>query len=207
MAKTLRDYSPRTQLIIFGLLCLLALGAAWQVLLAPAQADNTARRAKLSGLESDLSRARMVAARLPAAQREVHQLETQLRETEAVIPEEKDPQDVLRSLHDVASDSLLDIASFKPKNIVTRTQYSEWPIELGFEGSYHDLGRFFDRIASMPRLMSVADLQIKTKTRPNARGSVSATCIATTFVFQKDLAAIPTTTSAAAAPAPAGGHR
>ncbi len=38
----------------------------------------------------------------------------------------------------------------------------------------------------MSRLMSVYDLQIKTQTKPNGRGSVTATCIATTFVFQKD---------------------
>ena len=33
-------------------------------------------------------------------------------------------------------------------------------------------------------------LQIKTKTKPNGRGTVTAYCVATTFVFQKDLAAI-----------------
>jgi type IV pilus assembly protein PilO len=191
MAKSLHELSPRTQLIVFGLMAALAVGAAWQVLLGPAQADLVSRRAKLATLEGDLARAQGVAARLPAAQREVRTLEASLRETQAVIPEEKDPQDVLRNLHEMASDSLLDIASFKPKGVVTKTQYTEWPIELGFEGSYHDLGRFFDRIAAMPRLMSVADLQIKTKTRPNGRGSVTASCVATTFVFQKDLAAIP----------------
>jgi len=190
MAKSLHELSPRTQLIVFGLMSALALGAAWQVLLGPTQAEIATRRAKLATLEGDLARAQGVAARLPAAQREVRMLEASLRETQAVIPEEKDPQDVLRNLHEMASDSLLDIASFKPKVVVTKTQYTEWPIELGFEGSYHDLGRFFDRIAAMPRLMSVADLQIKTKTRPNGRGSVSASCVATTFVFQKDLAAI-----------------
>ena len=98
-------------------------------------------------------------------------LEVSLRETTAVIPEEKDPQDVLRNLHELASESSLDIASFTPKAIVAKTQYSEWPIELGLEGSYHDLGRFFDRIASMSRLMSVSDLKIKTKTKPNGRGT------------------------------------
>jgi type IV pilus assembly protein PilO len=191
MAKSLHELSPRTQLIVFGLMSALALGAAWQVLLGPTQAEVASRRAKLATLDGDLARAQGVAARLPAAQREVRTLEASLRETQAVIPEEKDPQDVLRNLHEMASDSLLDIASFKPKGVVTKTQYTEWPIELGFEGSYHDLGRFFDRIAAMPRLMSVADLQIKTKTRPNSRGSVTAYCVATTFVFQKDLAAIP----------------
>ena len=191
MAKSFRDLAPRTQLIVIGLVCALAIGAAWQVLLGPEQAELASRRAKLSTIEGDLARAQGVAARLPAAQREVKALEASLRETQSVIPEEKDPQDVLRNLHELASESLLDISSFKPKGAVTKTQYTEWPIELGFEGSYHDLGRFFDRIAAMPRLMSVSDLQIKTKTRPSARGSVSATCVATTFVFQKDLAAIP----------------
>lgn len=191
MAKSLHELSPRTQLIVFGLMSVLALGAAWQVLLGPTQAEIASRRAKLATLEGDLARAQGVAARLPAAQREVRTLEASLRETQAVIPEEKDPQDVLRNLHEMASDSLLDISSFKPKGVVTKTQYTEWPIELGFEGSYHDLGRFFDRIAAMPRLMSVADLQIKTKARPNGRGSITAYCVATTFVFQKDLAAIP----------------
>ena len=191
MAKSLHELSPRTQLIVFGLMSVLALGAAWQVLLGPTQAEIASRRAKLATLEGDLARAQGVAARLPAAQRAVRTLEASLRETQAVIPEEKDPQDVLRNLHEMASDSLLDISSFKPKGVVTKTQYTEWPIELGFEGSYHDLGRFFDRIAAMPRLMSVADLQIKTKARPNGRGSITAYCVATTFVFQKDLAAIP----------------
>jgi type IV pilus assembly protein PilO len=133
-------------------------------------------------------RARAVAARLALAEREVRQLEASLRATEAVIPEEKDPQDVLRSLHELASESLIEIASFKDKPIVAKAQYTEWPIELGLEGSYHDLGRFFDRIASTPRLISVSDLQIKTKTRPNGRGTVTASCVATTFVFQKEMA-------------------
>jgi hypothetical protein len=38
--------------------------------------------------------------------------------------------------------------------------------------------------------MSVADLQIKTKAKATNRGTISASCVATTFVFQKDLADI-----------------
>jgi type IV pilus assembly protein PilO len=190
MAKSFNDFSPRTQLIVFALLSALMVGAAWQMVLGPAQAAITARRAELAALEADLTRAQGVAARLPQAQREVRALEASLRETEAVIPDEKDPQDVLRNLHEMASESLLDIASFKPKAAVAKTQYTEWPIELGFEGSYHDLGRFFDRISAMQRLMSVSDLQIKTKTKANGRGTITASCIATTFVFQKTMAAV-----------------
>ena len=191
MAKSFHEMSTRTQLIVFGLLSLLTVGAGWQVLIAPEQGELASRKARLGTLETDVVRAQGVANRLPAAQREVRALEGALRETAAVLPAEKDPQDVLRNLHEMASDSLLDIASFKPKAIVAKAQYTEWPIELGLEGSYHDLGRFFDRIATMARLMSVSDLLIKTRVKPNGRGTVTATCVATTFVFQKDTLVLP----------------
>ena len=186
MAKSFHELSPRAQTIVFVLLAALTAGATWQVVLSPQRATIATFGQQLETLETELVRAQGVAARLPQAQREVKELEASLRETTAVIPEEKDPQDVLRNLHQLASESLLDIASFKPKNVVTKTQYTEWPIELGLEGSYHDLGRFFDRIATMPRLMSVSDLTIKTKARPNGRGSISVSCVATTFVFEKE---------------------
>ena len=186
MAKSLHELSPRAQLIVFAVLCVFGLGAAWQVLIGPMFTEIDGIEVRLAQVEGEVQRARLVAMKLPAAQRQVAELEQALQEMQAVIPEEKDPQDVLRHLHELASESMVEIATFKPRAIVAKAQYTEWPIELGLEGSYHDLGRFFDRIASVPRLMSVVDLQIRTKTRPNARGSISASCVATTYVFQKD---------------------
>ena len=187
MARSFNELSPRAQVLVFALLSLLAAVAVRQALLGPTDVQIAQRQTRLETLEADVLKAQSVAARLPAAEREVRSLEAQLRETEAVLPEEKDPQDVLRNLHEMASESLLDIASFKPQAAVPRAQYTEWPIELGVEGGYHDLGRFFDRIASMPRLMSVSDLEIRTQSRPNGRGTVVATCVATTFVFDKTM--------------------
>jgi Tfp pilus assembly protein PilO len=186
MAKSFHELSQKTQLIIFGLMCVVALAGAWQVTIGPAAADLEVRRTHLAKLEAEIVRVQAIADKLPALQREVKALEVSLRETTAAIPEERDPQDVYRHLHELASDSSLDIASFKPSPIVDRAQYSEWPIQLGFEGNYHDLGRFFDRLAAMARLISVTDLDIKTRVKPNGRGTVTATCIATTFVFRQE---------------------
>ena len=191
MAKSFTDLSQRTQLIIFGLLCLLACAGAWQVSIGPGTTELETRRAHLAKLESEITRVQAIADKLPQLQREVKALQVALRETTAAIPEEKDPQDVLRSLHELASESQLDLASFKPNTIISKAQYSEWPIQVGFEGGFHDVGRFFDRLAGMARLISVTDLNIKTKIKPNGRGTVTATCRATTFVFRQDVAAAP----------------
>ena len=186
MAKSFHEFSPKAQLIVFVLLSAMTVVGAWQMLLSPMMAELETRRTYQQLVESNLASARAVADRLPQVEREVRELELALHQTTAVIPDEKDPQDVLRHLHELASVSMLNLASFSPKPIVSKPQYSEWPIEIGFEGNFHDLGMFFGRIATMSRLMSVSDLKIQTRQRQNGRGTVSVSCLATTFVFKKD---------------------
>lgn len=187
MAKSFHELSPRAQLIIFGLLCALTVAGAWQVLIGPARAELETQRARMTKVESEVARVQAITNKLPQYQREVRALEVALRETMAVIPDDRDPQDVLRNLHELASESTLDLATFTPRPVVAKTQYSEWPLQLGIEGTYHDLGRFFARLAAMARLMSVSDMTIKVLSRPNAKGTIAVSCLATTFVFKKDV--------------------
>jgi type IV pilus assembly protein PilO len=187
MAKSFHQLSPKSQGVVFGLLCVVTVGAGWQVLVGPEREVLATQQSHLGELQQQLTAAQAVAKRLSTFEKEVAAMEQTLRETTAVLPDEKDPQDVLRNLHDLASDSSLDIATFTPKAIASKAQYSEWPIELGLEGSFHDLGRFFDRVATTSRLMSVSELHIKTKSRPDAKGTISASCVTTTFVFKKDV--------------------
>ncbi|MBP6716597.1 MAG: type 4a pilus biogenesis protein PilO [Acidobacteria bacterium] len=186
MAKSFHELSSRTQIAIFALLSLTTIGAAWQVLIGPERTELATRRARLSALQSDVARAAATAKRLPQLEQEIATLERSLVATTAVLPDEKDAQDVLRQLHALASESELSLTSFTPKAVTEKSQYSEWPIELGLDGGYHDLGRFFDRIASLPLLVSVSNLHLKAHAQPGGTGSLTASCTATTFVFRRD---------------------
>ena len=205
MARSFNDLSPKSQFAVFSLLSVMLVAAASQLMIGPRRADLANREARLVLLQGEVARARATAARLPMAQKDVKALEISLLQTTAILPDEKDPQDVLRNLHELASEAALNISSFTPKTIVTKTQYSEWPIELGLEGGYHELGRFFDRVASMSRLMSVADLHIKVHAKPTQKNTITASCVATTFVFKKDIAPGPPPSMTARVMPPAGG--
>jgi type IV pilus assembly protein PilO len=197
MAKSFHELSTKTQIAVFALLSALTAGAAWQVLIGPMRSELATRRARLANVQSDVARASSTALRLPALRKDIADLERQLVASTAVLPDEKDAQDVLRQLHELASDSSLSIGSFTPKTVADKPQYSEWPIELGLNGGYHDLGRFFERVANLPLLISVSNLHLKAKEgQSKDPGSLVASCTATTFVFRKD---------ATLAPAPAKG--
>lgn len=183
MAKSFHQYSPRAQAIVCAALSIGVMAAAWRVLIEPERAEVKVRRARLATVNAEVAKATLVAQRLPAVQKEIAALEAALLQTTAILSDEKDVQVVLAGLYGLASESNLGMSSFIPKPIAEREQYTEWPIEVGLEGGYHDLARFFDRVASDPRLISVSNLQFRINSQQTRRGLVQATCMATTFVF------------------------
>ena len=57
---------------------------------------------------------------------------------------------------------------------------------LEFDGTYHDLGLFFDRVSKVPRIINISDIGIHAqdpKTQAEQGKTVSASVIATAFVL------------------------
>ena len=100
-----------------------------------------------------------------------------------MLPEEKDAADLLRRMQTVATQSSLTIKSFKPAPVVTKQLHAEWPITLELDGTYHNLATFFDRVGKFTRIVNVSDLDVKGKDKPAPNSTITATCVATTFVL------------------------
>jgi Tfp pilus assembly protein PilO len=159
MARSFHELSSRSQTIIFVLLCGLTVVGSWQILIGPEQSQLASEQARLAAVQGEVALAQATASIAVTSV-----VQSNSSDIDPVVGSRLlDEADLVIDLctpHAVASESAVNIASWTPKAIVTRPS-SEWPISLGLESSYHDLGQFFDRIASMPRLMSVSDLQIK----------------------------------------------
>ncbi len=103
-----------------------------------------------------------------------------------MLPEEKDVADILRRLHGLAIQSSLSIQRFTPQPPVQKTMYAEVPFKLQAEGTYHNLGAFFDRISKFPRIINISSISIKAKPQPGPNATIVAECVATTFVLLGD---------------------
>lgn len=160
-----------------------------------AQVDRT--HAERRKIETGIARARVEERRLPEFRARVAELNTRLGALRNVLPEQKDVGDLLRRIQTLATQSSLTIRGFKPQAVAMRQQHAEWPISLSLEGTYHDLGAFFDKVSRMPRIINISGIQIKTHgTREEASAAtVDAQCTVTTFVLME------------APPPPAGGRR
>src|SRR5207247_7707703 len=110
-------------------------------------------------------------------------LENRLSSLQAVLLEEKDAADLLNRMQTVAAQSNLTIKSFKPGATITKQLHAEWPINLELDGTYHNLAMFFDRVGKFTRIVNISGLEVKGKDKPDANSTITASCVATTFVL------------------------
>jgi type IV pilus assembly protein PilO len=180
------------QVGVFVAVSAVALGAYFYFYDAPMRAQVAAKETQLASLQADITRGRALAARLPEFRAQVADLEARLDSLKAVLPEQKDVGDLLRRLQTLATLSNLEIRGFKPQPIAQKQMHAEWPIALELDGTYHDLGLFFDKVSKVPRIINVSGVVIKGKndrgarTQPAQQGrTISANCLATTFVLSE----------------------
>jgi type IV pilus assembly protein PilO len=167
----------------FLLLAIAGCGAFWWYIESPARAEIATRQAQLTALKADITKGQSTARKLPEFRNQVAELETRLASLKAVLPEEKDAADLLTRMQTVAAQSNLTIKSFKPGATVTKQLHAEWPITLELDGTYHNLAIFFDRVGKFTRIVNVSGLNVKGKERPTPTSTITASCVATTFVL------------------------
>jgi type IV pilus assembly protein PilO len=173
------------QIGAFVVVCAGATFGFWHFYVSDMSADVNLRQTRLTSLRADIARGVAAARRLPEFEAQVVQLEHRLENLKQVLPEEKDVADILRRIQGLATQSNLSILRFTPQAPVQQALYAEIPYRLQAEGTYHNLGLFFDRISKFPRIISVSEISIRAKTPPEPNATITAECVATTFVLQE----------------------
>ena len=201
MALALNKLPWKVQVGIFLAVAVAALGGFYWYYVQGAQDAIATQQKKLDGMLADAAKANATARQLKGFQSQVVELSARLDNLRAVLPEEKDVGDLLRRLQTLATQSNLTIRGFKPAPIVQKQTHAEWPIQLELDGTYHNLGLFFDRVSKFPRIINVASVKIKAKDKPQPGSTITASCTATTYVLVEAPAPKTAAKKPAAAPA------
>jgi type IV pilus assembly protein PilO len=183
MELTLTKLPWYAQVGAFVALAVGACGAFYYYIEMPARADMEARQSQLVALKADISKGLTTARKLPEFQAQVTDLEGRLANLKAILPEEKDAADLLNRMQTVAAQSNMIIKGFKPSPTVTKQLHAEWPITLDLEGTYHNLALFFDRVGKFTRIVNISGLDVKGRDRGDSASTITASCVATTFVL------------------------
>lgn len=134
-------------------------------------------------LQRKLSEVRSIAANLTSFREEIAELEVELSEVIRQLPNKKELEVLLTDLSNLGKKSGVEIKSFRRKGEVMHDFYAEVPIDLELEGEFHNVARFFDLMAKLPRIVNMGALNIGVEKENEAGTRLRVAGTATAFRF------------------------
>ncbi len=163
---------------------LAAIGAGYYFLsYQGAMSEVASTRAQAQELQRKLNKVRAVANNLSEFEQEVADLERELEKALKQLPNRKQFEDLLRDISTVGKKVGVQIKSIEREPETMHDFYAEVPFKLELEGEYHDVARFFDRVARLPRIVNVGALKVLVGTENSSQTILRIEGTASTFRF------------------------
>jgi type IV pilus assembly protein PilO len=177
------------QVLLVAAVCGGLLGLFWYEVLSGMQADVDAKKVKEGELRQVVAKSEAQSRELERIKKDALELQAKLDMLKAVLPLDKETDQIFRAVQLHAAASGLDVSRVSPKPTIDHEIYTEYPIDLDVTGTYHNVGAFLDRIRQMPRIVNINSLRLASRASEGeaaSRASVGATYTATTFVYKDE---------------------
>jgi type IV pilus assembly protein PilO len=134
-------------------------------------------------LQRKLSEVRLVAGNIAAFETEIEGLSLKLKKALRQLPNEKQLEVLLTDISNLGKTAGIEITSFQRKEEVLHDFYAEVPIAIQINGEYHDIGKFFELLSQLKRIVNMGSLKIVVSKESLESTRLRVTGVATTFRF------------------------
>lgn len=150
------------------------------------EADKTEKEAIT--IETENRKLEVVRVQLNDYKKAIDQMLQDLRSYRERIPEEVRISATLGDLQSQARQDLTVIREFTPTPVKSNDFYKEKSVNMKVGTTYARLGKFFEHIASFPRIVSVSDVEIRQADQQTPNLTIEASYKLTTyFASEKDI--------------------
>jgi type IV pilus assembly protein PilO len=174
--KGLFANTPKKQVyLLLGLGGVAVVAGWWFYIFQPAREHRDLLRGQVARLQQDLFQKQRIAEELPKLQAARQQLQEELDKALRRLPEEKEIPILLTQINRLGQEAGLTFTLFKPGKPIKDEHYSRIPIRIRTDGTYHALGRFFEQVSRMERIVNITDLKLDQTDgrRPSTTGVVT----------------------------------
>ena len=140
-------------------------------------------RGEEANLQRKLSEVRLIAGNIVAFQTEIEGLEIKLKKALRQLPNEKQLEVLLTDISNLGKTAGVEIRSFQRQEEIFHDFYAEVPIAIQLDGEYHDIGKFFELLSGLKRIVNMGSLKIGVAKESIDSTRLKVTGVATTFRF------------------------
>jgi type IV pilus assembly protein PilO len=138
-------------------------------------------------LEREIEKGRAAKADLPKLEEDIKNLELDLDRLRKILPTARETDALLKRLKQLTERGHFRLTRFRPGDFIDMDFYLEWPILVELDGTYHELGMFFDRLSRFSRIINVDDLTVTPLKRVEGQHyTIHARFTQKTFIYKED---------------------
>lgn len=179
--QRIAQLSKFQRILISAATVLIILGIFIYIYCLPKFQEIDQLKGDIAKAEKKLSETKKKAADLEEYRRKMEAARAKFTVASRALPLKDEVPSLLTSVSQAGKDSGLKFLLFEPKGEKKQDFYAEIPVNMQLSGGYHDLGEFFDAVASMHRIVNVRHFRVDSS---NAETSdLKIDCTAETYKF------------------------
>jgi type IV pilus assembly protein PilO len=183
LLEWLDNLEPNRKIALAVAVPLLVLIGYYFLVVSPRTTRTAQLETHIDEMLQERDRKTFEAAQMPERQKEVDQLDKQLKLALTRLPDEKEIPELLSSISNLGRDSGLEILVFRQMPEGYQEFYAEVPVDMQVRGGYHQVAQFLDRVGKLDRIVNVSNIVVKSPKVVDENLMLDASSRVTTFRF------------------------
>lgn len=191
MLNKFKELSWQLQLLsLIGVATLVYLGI-WYFVTSETRVETQGLSDQVAQLKSKNQAAQVATQRINEFRSLYATKQTEYDELKVLLPEQREITNVLQGLQDTAGESSLIVMRFAPREDTQEEFITAKPVEVEVDSNFNNLRDFFDKMAKLPRIVSISDFKLNQLDKQSGNRTLHASFLLSAYyATAEDLAAI-----------------
>ena len=181
MFEKFKNLKWQMQLLVLVGIAALLYGGVYYFVTSGTRAEIQALNEQISQLQAKNEAARVATQRINEFRALYASKTLEYDELKVLLPEQREITNVLQGLQETAGDSRLIVMRFSPRDDTQQEAIMAKPVEVEVDSNFTNLRSFFDKMAKLPRIVSITDFKINQLDKQTAEKTLHAQFLLTAY--------------------------
>lgn len=181
MLDKLKNLKWHFQLLIMLVVAGLLYGSVYYFVTGPTRDEVAQLNEQVAALQAKNEAARIATQRINEFRATYASKAAEYEELKVLLPEQREITNVLQGLQDNAKDSRLIVMRFSPRDDGNVNGIQMKPVEVEVDANFNNLRAFYEKMAQLPRIVSISDFKINQLDKQKADKTIHAQFLLTAY--------------------------
>jgi len=187
MLEKIKNLQWHYQLILLVGIASLAYGSVWYFVTSVTREEVRAKNEEVAALQAKNEAARVATQRINEFRALYASKAVEYEELKVLLPEQREITNVLQGLQDNARDSRMTVMRFSPRDDTQQDVIMAKPVEIEVDSNFNNLRAFYDKMAKLPRIVSISDFKINQLDKQSGEKTIHAQFLLTAYYADPEM--------------------